>query len=85
MSVFSPGRLSPLTNACGRPFYLLHSPEDAIPIRMAEAARDELRKAGAKTELQTYEGGHGWRGDVFGEIRRGVEWLEKNHREPAKQ
>jgi RNA polymerase sigma factor (sigma-70 family) len=24
------------------------------------------------------EGGHGWRGNVYGEIRQGIEWLEKN-------
>jgi hypothetical protein len=25
----------------------------------------------------TYEGGHGWRGDVFGMIRAGVQWLDE--------
>jgi RNA polymerase sigma factor (sigma-70 family) len=84
MSVFVPAQYPPLKNARGQAYYLLHSPQDFIPIRMAETARDELRKAGAKTELQTYEGGHGWHGDVYGEIRRGVEWLEKNCREAGK-
>jgi predicted esterase len=46
---------------------------------MAERARDELRGLGAKTELRTYDGGHGWHGDVYGEIRRGIAWLEANH------
>jgi predicted esterase len=50
------------------------------PYRMAEQARDKLTENGAKVRLETYEGGHGWRGDVFGDIRAGVEWLEKNLR-----
>lgn len=77
MSVFRPDELPPAANARGRAFYLLHSPQDFIQMRFPEAARDALRGAGAAVELQTYEGGHGWRGDVFGNIRRGVEWLEK--------
>ena len=28
--------------------------------------------------LKTYDGGHGWRGNVYGDIRDGVEWLEAN-------
>jgi hypothetical protein len=42
-----------------------------------------LRRAGAKVQLRTYDGGHGWRGDVYGEIRRGIGWLEVNHSAPA--
>ena len=34
---------------------------------------------GPLVEFATYEGGHGWKGDVFGNIRTGVEWLEKQH------
>jgi len=78
MSVFKPERYTSLKNARGHRYYILHSPEDFIPIKMAETARDELRRVGAKAELSTYEGGHGWRGDVYGEIRRGVAWLEAN-------
>ena len=83
MSVFRPERYSSLENARGHGYYILHSPEDFIPIGMAKAARDELRKAGARAELRTYEGGHGWHGDVYGEILRGVAWLEANHSTPA--
>jgi predicted esterase len=83
MSVFHPGRYSTPAKAKGRGVYILHSPEDFIPIAQAEAARDVLKRNGAKVELRTYEGGHGWHGDVYGEIRRGVEWLERNHAEPA--
>jgi predicted esterase len=76
MSVFHPAELPPLTTAKGRPYYIYHSPQDFIPIAQAEAARDALTKAGAVVEFQSYEGGHGWRGNVFGDIRKGIEWLE---------
>jgi predicted esterase len=77
MSVFKPHDLPPLENGKGRPFHLLHSPEDGVcPYRMAEAARDELSAAGADVDLVTYDGGHGWRGDVFGAIRNGVTQLD---------
>jgi RNA polymerase sigma-70 factor (ECF subfamily) len=80
MSVFKPDRLASVKNARGQSYYILHSPQDSlIPISMAETARDELRELGAKTELRTYEGGHGWHGDVYGELQRGVAWLEANH------
>ena len=77
MSSFPKSRLPDLGRAKGRAYYLLHSPQDSIPIRMAESARNSLRESGAKVELQTYEGGHGWHGDVFGNIRAGILWLEK--------
>jgi RNA polymerase sigma factor (sigma-70 family) len=84
MSVFKAERYPTLENARGHGYYILHSQEDAvISIRMAEEARDELRRIGAKVELRTYTGGHGWHGDVYGEIRRGVDWLEANHSAPA--
>jgi predicted esterase len=78
MSVFKPEQMPPLEQAKGKAFYILHSPQDFIPMRWPEAARDQLAAAGAKTRLETYEGGHGWRGDVLGMIRRGVEWIEEH-------
>jgi hypothetical protein len=45
---------------------------------MAEAAAKELKDAGGKTTLAKYDGGHGWRGDTFVDVRTGIEWLEKN-------
>lgn len=78
MSVYKPDQLPPASAAKGHAYYLLHSPTDFIPIAMPRKAVDELSKAGAKITLDTYEGGHGWHGDVFGMIRKGVEWLEKN-------
>jgi predicted esterase len=77
MSVFKPADLPRLAAAKGHPYYLYHSPQDFIPISQAEIARDALQKAGAAVELQTYEGGHGWHGDVFGSIRKGITWLEQ--------
>lgn len=73
MSVFHPTQPQ---QASGRSFYLLHSPDDFIPIRHPESARDLLKRHGARVELTTYAGGHGWHGDVYGMIRRGIEWLE---------
>lgn len=75
MSVFHAGELD-LERAKDHPYYILHSPEDkTCPLRLAEEARDTLRKHGAKVAFATYEGGHGWKGDVFGNIRTGLEWL----------
>lgn len=79
MSVFKPKLLPELGNAKGRSIYLLHSPHDRVcPYWLAKAARDALTKAGVRTTLVDYEGGHGWKGNVYGNIRRGVEWLEKS-------
>jgi predicted esterase len=75
MSVFKPAQL-PKSKLDGRRFYILHSPQDMIPMTFAQSAKETLAKSGAKTELATYEGGHGWKGDVFGMIRDGMDWLE---------
>ena len=80
MSVFKPRGLPNLDAAREQAYYLYHSPEDRVcPFRMAEQAVKELTEHGAKAKLTRYEGGHGWRPETaFGEIRAGVEWLEKN-------
>ncbi|MBI5396268.1 MAG: hypothetical protein HZA91_13310 [Verrucomicrobia bacterium] len=78
MSVFRAQELPNLPAAKGRSYYLLHSPQDFIPIKMAEKARETLQAHGARVEFKTYEGGHGWRGDVFGMIRQGLDWLNKH-------
>ncbi len=80
MSVFKPAQLPPLANAEGQAYFILHSPDDFIPIRMAEEARDALQESDARVELVTYAGGHGWRGDVYGNLRRGIRWLEQQCR-----
>lgn len=77
MSVFKPTTLPSLRHARDRRFYILHSPDDRVcPYRMAEEARSRLDEAGARVKLVTYEGGHGWKADPFGTIRKGLAWLE---------
>jgi len=77
MSVFKPKTLPPLGRAKGHAYFLEHSPEDRVcPFPMAKAAHAALKKSGANAELATYPGGHGWQGDVFGRIRKGIRWLE---------
>ena len=85
MSVFKPDQLPNLKGAKGHAYYLLHSPEDFIPIQMAKNAEEQLEKKGAEVELEEYAGGHGWHGDMYGMIARGIEWLEKNHATPKKR
>lgn len=77
MSVFHPKQLPALAAAKGHPYFIYHSPQDFIPIAHPEAARDALKKAGAIVKFQTYEGGHGWHGNIFGDIRKSIEWLEQ--------
>jgi predicted esterase len=80
MSVFKPDQLPDLAAAKGRGYYLYHSPDDRVcPYRMAEQAEKDLKKAGAEVKLVTYDGGHGWRGPLYDDIRDGIKWLEKNH------
>ena len=76
-SVFKPIYLPNLAGADGKSFFMLHSPEDFIPIRMAEQARDDLQAHGARTLLETYNDGHGWprKLDV---VARGMTFLEQN-------
>jgi predicted esterase len=79
MSVFRPEWLPELKTAKGHAYYLYHSPDDRVcPFEMAEAAQKQLTEAGAKVTLAKYNGGHGWRGDTFNDVRAGIEWLEKN-------
>ena len=78
MSIFRPAQLPALENAKDRPFYLLQSPQDQVtPVRQAEAAENALQAAGAKVRLQRYEGGHGWRGNVWAMIGDGIAWLDQ--------
>ncbi len=85
MSVFWPKRLD-LARAKGKPYYLLHSPEDKVcRYWMARSARDQLSHRGAAVKLVDYAGGHGWRGNVFGNIRSGIEWLEDHAKKAASE
>ncbi|MFM7563514.1 MAG: alpha/beta hydrolase [Planctomycetota bacterium] len=86
MSVFKPAFLPPLEKAKGHGYFLYHSPDDRVcPFRMAEQAAKDLENSGATVKLTTYEGGHGWRAGLYDQIRKGVEWLEKNHATRDKQ
>ncbi len=77
MSVFQPNNLPPLANAKDHRYYIEHSPDDRVcPFRMAEQAEQMLREQGATVQFNSYEGGHGWRGNVYGRIRGGIRWLE---------
>ena len=78
MSVFIPASLPSLQSARNRHFFL-HQPldTDMAPLDMATQARSQLRAQGATVELTTYEGGYGWHGPVYAQIRRGVDWLEQ--------
>lgn len=78
MSVFHPDSLPPLAAARGRAFFIEHSPEDQVcPFDQAKQAEESLKKEGASVQFNTYEGGHGWHGDIFSNIRNGVKWLEQ--------
>jgi predicted esterase len=81
MSVFKPEHIETLDGARGRAFYVLHSPEDFIAMDFPKRAVKDLAKKGAKTVLETYAGGHGWHGDVYGMIAKGVSWLEESVRD----
>jgi predicted esterase len=79
MSVFKPDRLPKLDAAKGHAYFLYHSPDDRVcPYRMAEQAKKDLEKAGAKVKLEDYDGGHGWRGPLYDNIAIGIKWLESN-------
>ncbi|MHC4592203.1 MAG: alpha/beta hydrolase [Planctomycetota bacterium] len=78
MSAFKPTILPPFTGARGRAYYLYHSPDDEeAPYRKTKAAKALLSASGARVKIVEYEGGHGWRGDVYGAISEGVQWLER--------
>ncbi len=86
MSVFKPNLLPPLSNAKDRHFYIFHSKQDHVcPYRMAASANKKLTKNGAHVKFVEYSGGHGWRGDVFGNIRNGIHWLDKQNSKPLKK
>jgi predicted esterase len=77
MSVFVPANLPPLAGAKGKRFYLLQSPQDQVTRYVfATRAESQLRAAGATVKLQDYGGGHGWRGDVYGMLREGMQWMD---------
>ena len=86
MSVFPLAQLNPLTAARGQKYFLLHSPQDrTCPYFHARMAKTQLTNAGAAVEVKDYDGGHGWKGDILGNITAGIEWLESIKIPPATQ
>ncbi|NLE59270.1 MAG: hypothetical protein GX616_12990, partial [Planctomycetes bacterium] len=85
MSVFKPDQLPTLDRARGRAYYLYHSPNDRVcPYRMAEEAESMLNEKAAAVTLKTYQGGHGWQGGaVYGAVRDGIKWIERQHGDQA--
>ncbi|HVT14313.1 MAG TPA: M56 family metallopeptidase [Fimbriimonadaceae bacterium] len=78
MSIFVPDQLPALSGAKNRLYYIYSSPDDRIvKFSYATQALTKLTRAGAKATLETYAGGHGWHGDVYGGIRKGIDWMEK--------
>ncbi len=78
MSIFAPGTLPPLPAAKDQNYYLLHSPDDVVcKYFFAQNAKKQMEKQGARVTLVDYAGGHGWQGNVFGNIRAGIDWLAK--------
>ena len=83
-SVFRRNWLPPLATAKGHVYYLLHSPQDKIcPFSHAKQAKAVLTEVGAVVRLDTYEGGHGWRGNVYGSVRGGITWLMEQTQSPG--
>lgn len=78
MSVFKPKYLPSLKNAEGHRYYIEHSKDDRIcPYRMAKDAEKRLSKKGAEVQFSDYTGGHGWHGNIYQRIRKGMDWLTR--------
>ena len=78
MSVFKPAEMPKPAAVKGKRFYIYHSPEDRVcPIAMARQAKTQLTNLGAEATLVEYSGGHGWKGNVFQDMRAGIDWLDK--------
>jgi predicted esterase len=43
---------------------------------MAEAAEKVLKENGASVLLNTYDDGHGWHGNIYARVEKGIQWLE---------
>ncbi len=84
MSVFKPQKLGSIQRAADHAYFIDHCPQDKVcPFRMALEARRALAAAGAKVQLNMYAGGHGWQGDVYPRIAKGIRWLQRNARPGA--
>jgi predicted esterase len=78
MSVFHEKEVD-LPASKGYPYYLYHSRDDQrCRFEHAEKAKEKLAAAGARVELATYEGGHGWGKTIYPDLRKGFAWLLEN-------
>lgn len=78
-SVYYPQQMPSPAGGRGRPFYLLQSPDDPVTTYgHALTAQKELTSGGAKVQLVNLSGGHGFGGDIYGSLRKGVDWLVAN-------
>lgn len=78
MSVYKPNLLPPLKNAKDRLFYIEHSRQDRVcPYWMATKAVQDLKTNKARVELAEYQGGHGWRGNLYDRMQAAFEWLDR--------
>lgn len=85
MAVFRREWMGSLDEAKGEAYFLFQSPDDEkTAFSHAEDALKTLKAEGAKVELLSYPGGHGWHGNVYGSLRQGFSWLEKNKSKPGK-
>lgn len=75
MSVFRPEFFGDAKTLHAKRVFLLHSPQDFIPIKIAEAGKSALESLGVSAQLLTYEGGHGWQGPVWENMRKGLAYL----------
>jgi predicted esterase len=81
MSVFKPDTFPSLKGAKGQAYFIEHGREDKKCLfSHAEDAVKKLEEAKAKVMLEATDHGHGWQGDMYGRIKKGILWLEKNHR-----
>jgi predicted esterase len=76
-SVYNFSALPDPALARGKRLYLLQPTRAAVlPKSQAEAAKQRLTPHAAALQLTYYDGGYGWHGDVYGQLRRGIIFLE---------
>jgi len=81
-SVFKIDQLPPLSLAKGKKYYIQHSQEDRMcPLWMAKKAAFQLGENGAVTELDLFEGPHGYPfkdgHPDWDKVKAAFKWLEK--------
>jgi predicted esterase len=77
-SVFRPETLPPLEGARNKRFYLQQGTADRVTaFHWAQAAKQKLAANGARVNLESFDGGHGFAmPDVYRSFRRALRWLE---------